>query len=323
MRYRPIGKSGMQASIVGLGAWAIGGWLWGGADKTASIDAIRASLDNGTNLIDTAPVYGFGLSEEIIGEAIEGRRDEVLLATKCGLVWQPNKREILFVDYEKEVHKYLGADSIRNELEQSLKRLRTDHIDLYQTHWQDSSTPIEETMTALLDMKDQGKILAIGVSNVNIEQLTKYRSYGQIDSDQESFHMMDRKKHLDLLSYGREHEIAFLAYSPLHMGLLTGKIGPKREFPVGDIRRDNSAFSVENRIKIGAMLDKMKPIAEGHGITIAQLVIAWTAAQLGVTHVLCGARNVRQAVENSHSGDVILSDDDIAAIDRVLEEYSF
>lgn len=297
--------------------------MWGGTDEAASIDAIRASLDNGASLIDTAPVYGFGLSEEIVGKAIRGRRDEVFLATKCGLIWDPKAKMTVFIDYEKNVYKHLGRDSIRREVELSLKRLGTDHLDLYQTHWQDSSTPIEETMIVLLDLKEQGKICGIGVSNVNIAQLDEYRSYGPIDSDQESFNMTNRKSHLDLLSYGLEHDIAFLAYSPLHLGLLTGKIGPDREFPEGDIRKGNKAFSQENRARIGLMLDKIKPIADRHDITIAQLVIAWTAAQPGVTHVLCGARDARQASENAHAGSVTLTDEEIAAIDRVLEENGY
>ncbi len=178
MRYRMVGQSGIETSVVAFGAWAVGGWWWGGADDSESIDAIRKALDLGITFIDTAPVYGLGHSEEVVGKAIKGRRDEVVLATKCGLVWHTDRGSHFFDEAGRGVRRYLGAESIRYEVEQSLRRLQTDVIDLYQTHWQDATTPIEETMGALLELKREGKIRAIGVSNATVEEMDEYRKAG-------------------------------------------------------------------------------------------------------------------------------------------------
>lgn len=322
MRYRPLGESGISASVVGLGTWAIGGWAWGGTDESAGIDAIRTAIDNGMNLVDTAPAYGLGLSEELVGKAIEGRRDRVVLATKCGLVWHTDKGPFFFEEHGQRVHRYVGSESIRYEIEQSLMRLKTDYIDLYQTHWQDQTTPIEETMSTLLDLKAQGKIRAIGVSNAAATEIDEYRKLGPVDSDQELHSMLDRGMEAELLPYCREHGIAVLAYSPLALGLLTGKIGPDRTFGEGDQRNRHPRFSVENRRKIAAMLDEFKPTADRHGLTIAQLVIAWTIAQPGVTHALCGARSPEQATENIGAADAVLSSDEIAAMDDAIARHA-
>ena len=169
MHTRMIGSSTIEASVVGLGTWAIGGWMWGGTDESDSVAAIRSSIDEGVSLIDTAPAYGQGLAEEIVGRAIKGRRDEVVLATKCGIVWHTQQGNHFF-DYENgPAHRFLGQGSIAYEVEQSLTRLGTDHIDLYITHWQDSTTPIAHTMEALVALKDQGKILSIGASNLSAD----------------------------------------------------------------------------------------------------------------------------------------------------------
>ena len=169
---RRIGQSGMAASAVGLGTWAIGGWMWGGTDEAASIRAIQASIDAGISLIDTAPAYGLGRSEELVGQAIAGRRDQVVIATKCGLNWHHGKGNRFFEEAGVPVHRYLGADGIAHELEESLKRLGTDHIDLYITHWQDPTTPIADTMETLLRLKQAGKIRAIGASNLSPDELS-------------------------------------------------------------------------------------------------------------------------------------------------------
>jgi methylglyoxal reductase len=175
MRYRRLGRSGIEASVVAFGAWAIGGWWWGGTDDVAAISAIRRALELGIDFIDTAPAYGLGHSEEVVGQAIEGRRDQVILATKCGLVWHTDKGRHFFDQSGKAIHRYLGAGSVRYELEQSLRRLRTDYVDLYQTHWQDPTTPIAETMGTLLELKQEGKIRAIGVCNATVQQMDEYR----------------------------------------------------------------------------------------------------------------------------------------------------
>ncbi|MBI1388763.1 MAG: aldo/keto reductase [bacterium] len=324
MQQRPLGQSGIQASVVVFGAWAIGGLFWGGTDEQDSIEAIHAALDAGINCIDTAPVYGYGLSERLVGKAIEGRRDEIVLATKCGLRWDDANGEFHFNlggKDDKDVYKYLHPDSIRYEVEQSLKRLNTDRIDLYQTHWQENVTAVEDTMAALIDLKQQGKIRAIGVSNCTAERMNQYEAVGPLDADQEKFSMIDRKIESDQLPHCREKNMAVLAYSPMGMGLLTGKVDPERELPKGDIRRTNPRFSKENRVRVIAMLNEMKPVAEQYGLTFAQLALAWTIRQPGVTHALAGARNAKQAAENAKAGEVILSDEDVIFMDQIIEKH--
>ena len=304
-----------------FGAWAVGGWPWGGTDEEDAIAAIRRALDLGINFIDTAPAYGLGLSEEIVGRAVQGRRDQAVIATKCGLEWHVEKGTYFFTECDHKVYRYLGPESIRYECEQSLSRLGTDYIDLYQTHWQDKTTPIEDTMAELLRLKDQGKIRAIGVSNVQVSHLEEYRKIGTVDSAQELYSMLDRRIEAELLPYCRENDIAVLAYSPLAQGLLTGKIGPEREFPEGDMRRGNPRYSAENRERIRGILDGFRAIADAHGVTVGQLVIAWTLAQPGLTHALVGARNPKQVEENAGAGDVILTADEVETMSRAFATH--
>jgi len=331
MQTRPLGQSGIQASVVGFGAWAIGGWMWGGADERQSIAAIHRAIDLGMNLIDTAPMYGYGLSEEIVGRAIKDRRDKVVLATKCGLIWYREEGEFFFYADERgisagpgpyKVYRCLRPESIREEIEKSLSRLQTDYIDLYQTHWPDPTTPVEDTMACLLRLKDEGKIRAIGTSNVSIDLLERYRKLGPVDSTQEKFSMIDVGiVEAGLTEYCQQHNIAILAYSPLAQGLLTGKVSPDREFPEGDQRRTKPRFSRENRLRIQALLDELRPYAEKHGLTLSQLVIAWTVAQPGITHALCGARTPEQVEENARAGQVQLPAEDVSAINQIAAKH--
>lgn len=329
MLMRPLGQSDIEASVVAFGAWAIGGWMWGGTDQNESIRAIHAAIDNGINLIDTAPIYGFGLSEQVVGRAIRDRRDRVVLATKCVMICDPTVGELKFNSTAAgpdpqgliAVHVHAAPDSIRREVDASLQRLGIDHIDLYQTHWQTTTTPIADTMGCLLELKQQGKIRAIGVSNASSQQMDEYRKLGPIDSDQEHYSMMRRDIEQDQLPYCRENSIAVLAYSPLARGLLTGKVGPEREFGEGDQRNGMPQFSKENRQKVAALLEQIGPIADDHGLTLAQLVIAWTFHQPGLTHVLAGARTPQQAEENAAAGDVDLTDDELEAIENALADH--
>lgn len=339
MQTRPLGQSGIQASTVAFGAWAIGGWMWGGADEQQAIDAIHAFLDAGGNLIDTAPVYGFGKSEELVGKAIAGRRDQVVLATKCGMRWdlsdtQKARAAEKFSTTEKmfdqpgetseesfDVFIYNGADGIREEIERSLQRLGTDYIDLYLTHWQEDSTPIAERMQTLEALKQEGKIRAIGVCNASCEQLDEYRRHGQLDADQEKYSMLDRELEASNLAKCQEQSIAFLAYSPLAQGLLTGKITAETTFDEGDQRNVRPRFNEENIRKVQAMLDPMRSIADGRGVSLAQLTMAWTLAQPGCSHVLCGARNAKQAVDNAGAGALELTDDELGEITAAVEGY--
>jgi methylglyoxal reductase len=315
---RGIGKSGVTASAVGLGTWAIGGWMWGGTDEAESITAIQASLDAGVTLIDTAPAYGLGRSEEIVGKALVGRRDKAIIATKCGLVWHTDKGKHFFDQDGKPVHRYLGRDAIFHEVEESLRRLGTDYIDLYITHWQDPTTPIEETMRTLEDLKASGKIRAIGASNVGAPELETYISIGCLDAIQERFSMIDREIEADLLPLTTANGISTLSYSSLALGLLSGAIGPSRVFSGDDQRRDNPRFSVTNREKVLAFAAAIQPIAEKHGASIAQTVIAWTLMHPGVTFALCGARNPSQALDNARAGTIRLDADDHSAIDAAI-----
>ncbi|MEC9342617.1 MAG: aldo/keto reductase, partial [Pseudomonadota bacterium] len=295
VRVREIGSSGIEASVVGLGTWAIGGWMWGGTDEAKSIAAIQASIDEGISLIDTAPAYGQGRSEEIVGKALAGRRDKVVLSTKCGLVWHTTKGNHFF-DYEGgPVHRYLGADSIAYEVEQSLKRLGTDYIDHYITHWQDPTTPVDETVAALEKLKQQGKIRSIGASNVSASDLSAYLATGMLDAIQEEFNMVKRDIEETLVPACIAANVSVLSYSSLALGLLSGKIGPERVFEGDDLRKDNPRFSTANRRKVARLMEAIVPVAEAHGATPAQIVIAWTLDQPGITFSLCGARNADQA----------------------------
>ncbi|OJF95050.1 aldo/keto reductase [Pararhizobium antarcticum] len=315
---REIGQSGVFASAVGLGTWAIGGWMWGGTNEAESIAAIQASLDAGVTLIDTAPAYGLGRAEDIVGKALAGRRDRAVIATKCGLVWHTQKGRHFFDQNGKPVHRYLGRDAIFHEVEESLRRLCTDHIDLYITHWQDPTTPVEETMRALEDLRTSGKIKAIGASNVSPADLDAYSAIGGLDAIQERFSMIDREIEAEILPRTRANGIATLSYSSLALGLLSGTVGPDRVFSGDDQRKDNPRFSVGNRQKATALAEAIGPVAEKHDASIAQTVIAWTLAQPGVTFALCGARNPAQAIDNARAGTIRLDAEDLAAIDGAI-----
>ena len=288
--------------------------MWGGTDVQKSVRSIQASLDAGVNFIDTAPAYGLGLSEQIVGEAIRGRRDKVILATKCGLVWHTAKGTFFVDQVGTRIHRYLGAESIRYEVEHSLRRLETDYIDLYQTHWQDATTPIEETMGALLDLKREGKIRAIGVSNCTLEQVRQYRSVGPVDAAQEKYSLLHRDLERDYLPYCVKNHMAVLAYSPLANGLLTGKIDPERVFPEDDLRRNNPLFSRESRLRVREMFEHLEPVTRKYNFTDGQLAIAWALAQPGITHALVGARDERQAAENAAAGSELPAAADVMRV---------
>ncbi|MEX0281950.1 MAG: aldo/keto reductase [Arenibacterium sp.] len=318
---REIGASGIQASVVGLGTWAIGGWMWGGTDEAKSIAAIQASVDAGISLVDTAPAYGQGVAEEIVGKALQGRRDKVVLATKCGLVWHTQKGNHFF-DYEgRPVHRYLGKDSIIHEVEQSLTRLKTDYIDHYITHWQDPTTPIAETMEALEMLKQQGKIRSIGASNTSTDDIAAYVAAGALDAVQEEYSMVKRDLEGEIVPLCQKNSVSILSYSSLALGLLSGKMGPEREFTGDDLRKDNPRFSLANREKVARLMEAIAPVAEAHGATKAQTIIAWTLSQPGITFSLCGARDAAQAEENAAAARLRLSEDDIAAVNQAAATH--
>jgi aryl-alcohol dehydrogenase-like predicted oxidoreductase len=316
---RKLGGGELDATTLGIGAWAIGGTEWGGSNREEAVAGLRAALDAGVNLIDTAPIYGYGLSEEIVGEAIRGRRSEVILATKCGLVWDEKGGEFFFSNERGDVHRWLGAASLKRQVEASLKRLDVETIDLYQTHFQDGATPIAETMEALLDLRREGKIRAIGVSNVTPAQLRGYVAAGPVASAQEQFSMIDRRHEADLFPLCVELGLGVLAYSPLAMGLLTGKLRPGQSFASGDVRGESRRFAPGIVTAVNAFLESLREIADAHGATLPQLVLAWTMACGAVTHVLTGIRNAQQARENVKAAEIRLSAAEVEDISRRLD----
>jgi aryl-alcohol dehydrogenase-like predicted oxidoreductase len=321
MIYRELGKSGINISAVGLGTWAIGGMWWGGTDEELAVAALQRGLDEGINLIDTAPVYGYGLSEEVVGLAIKGRdRAGIILATKVGLAWHVQEGSKFFELEGKTVYRNLRPAGIRYEIEQSLRRLDTDYIDLYQTHWQDPTFPIADTMAELLKLREEGKIRAIGVSNATPAQMREYLAVGRIDSNQPLYNMLDRGIEEEALPFCREHDIAILSYSSLALGLLTGKADPNRTFPSNDLRACNPRFKPENIARVNALFEQFAPLREKYGLNQAQLSIAWTISRPGVTCSLVGVRNPAQAADIAPGGNVELTPEELAEMDRTIAE---
>lgn len=305
--------------------------MWGGTKRNDPEGAIRAAVDHGINLIDTAPMYGYGRSEELVGDALKGLRDKVVLATKCGMVWYKKEGDKFFdandtgraengENKKYEVYINLRPAMIRYEVEESLRRLKTDRIDLYQTHWQDSTTRTEDVMAELMRLKQEGKIRAIGCSNATIDQMKRYQAIGQLDTDQEQYSMLQRQHEAANLPFCRENNIAFLAYSPMALGILSGKIGANHEFGPGDVRRSNPWYQKEARPKVDALLDVIRSVAEEKGVTIAQTVIAWTLEQPGCSHALVGARDPDQAIANAKAGEVELTEEEIRTIRKAMDQ---
>jgi len=326
MEYRELGGSGLAVSSITFGAWAIGGWMWGGAERKDALEAIRASYDHGVTSIDTAPVYGQGLSEEIVGEALQGLpRDKVQILTKYGMRWDEQKGEFAMKSQDNagnplEIYKYAGKESIVLECENSLRRLRTDYIDLYQIHWPDPTTPIDETMEAVAALMSQGKIRAAGVCNYNADQMQTAEGTISLASDQVPFSMLHRAIEKELLPYCIEHHKAILAYSPLQRGLLTGKIRPGHSFGEGDTREGNRYYKAENIALVNGFLDSLRPLAGDKKATLSQLVIRWTLERPGITIALVGARNAEQAIQNAGAAQVSLSTEEMDFIDQRLAE---
>ncbi|HUO09840.1 MAG TPA: aldo/keto reductase [Phycisphaerae bacterium] len=321
---RQLGKSEVKVSPIIFGAWAIGGWMWGGQDEKEAIAAIHASVEAGVNTIDTAAIYGMGASEEIVGRAIAGKRDKVVIATKCGMRWNteegvepwPNKTP---EGKDVVVRKNSKPASIAYECEQSLKRLGTDYIDLYQIHWPDVSTPVEESIRAMEKLRAEGKVRAVGVSNYDVEWLEKGSKVGVIASDQPPYSLITRKIEKGVLPWCREHGVGMIVYSPMERGLLAGAVPPEREFPEGDHRRSHKYFTVENRKRILGALEQIRPIAERYKASFAQVVINWTIQEPGITAALVGARNAEQAKHNAGALGFVLSGDERAMVRRVFD----
>ncbi len=307
-----LGGSGLEVTTVGFGAWAIGGLMWGGCHESDAIAAIHASLDAGVNWIDTAPAYGCGRSEEIVGRALRGRRGRALVATKCGLRWDRSDGEVRFDVADPDggrvrIHYNLRPESLREECEASLRRLGVDAIDLYQIHWPYPPHPLDEAFEALLRLRDEGKLRHLGVSNFSVADLRVAQACGGIASAQPPYNLVDRRIETEILPWCREQGVGVIAYSPMARGLLTGKVGMDTVFPESDHRSANPAFQVESREKLAPALERARPIAEAHGVSLGNLAVAWVLAAPGVSAALVGARNAEQAVENARAASVKLS----------------
>ena len=326
MEFRKLGNTDLELSAITYGAFAIGGNMWGGNEKKDSIASVRASIDNGVTTLDTAPFYGFGLSEEMIGEAIKGfDRSKIQLLTKFGLVWDGSNqgKGEFFFDAEEAgktipVYKYASKASVIKEVEDSLKRLQTDYIDLLQIHWPDATTPISETMEALEILLQQGKIRAAGVSNYSVEQVAEARQSLNIASNQNGYSMLNRGVENDLVPYALENDLGIIVYSPMERGLLTGKYFKDGKLKDNDHR--NGYFQQFDLEKVKTFLETITPIAEDKNATLSQLVLRWTSLQPAITVVLAGARNAEQAAANAKAMDINLTAEELAFINTELSK---
>lgn len=318
MEKRKIGNSDLEASVVGFGCWGISGeGFWTGSNDNDSIDAIKTAFENGINFFDVAPIYGFGHAEEVLGKAIKGIRDKIIIASKCGLVW----------DEKRSVSKLLTKESILKEIDDSLKRLDIDYIDLYQLHWPDYATPISETMEAMNMLQKSGKIRYIGLSNFPVSLAKEAMALGDIVSEQCLYNMFDRNEeiyHVETLNYLTEKEIlpfckennlAFFPYSPLSQGLLTDE---SLKFDDDDVRTFNPNFKDGKFEKRLAVLEKLKEIAKKIGKPLSQIAINWLIYNPVITSVICGALNPSQILENAKSATWQLDDETVKEINAVL-----
>ena len=302
MKLRTLGTSEVKISPIIMGTWQAGKEMWVGINDSETSKALRTAVEAGITTIDTAEYYGHGHSERLIGEALADVRDQVVYATKVF----PN---------------HLKYDQVMEACHSSLKNLRTDYLDLYQIHWPAGSwgteyVPIEETMGALNNLKEQGKIRAIGVSNFSRVQLEEATDYGRIDSLQPPYSLFWRQVEEDGLPYCLANDITILAYSSMAQGLLTGKFGPDHRFPKGDHRSKNKLFKPENYERVQLALERLRPIAKRNGISMGQLALAWLIAQPG-TCAIAGARNAEQVRQNAKAGEIILTPTDLEEIDLI------
>ena len=318
METRKLGYSDLQLSTIGLGTWAIGGgdwsWGWGPQDEKESIDTIHRALDLGINWLDTAAAYGLGRSEEVIARAISDRRDKVIVATKCGLVWEDDGRG--------EVTGLLSAESVRKETEDSLRRLSTDVIDLYQIHWPTTDEATAEAWTTIADLVAEGKIRYAGVSNFSIEQLKLIQPIHPVASLQPEYSMLKRGPEHELLAFCAANDIGVVTYSPLRSGILTDGFGRQRltDLDPDDWRTRDPDFQ-EPRASINlAFVENLRALATRHARPVSQLAIAWNLTRPEVTSAIVGARRSSQIENSAPAGDWQLPDELLAEIDLLLNE---
>jgi aryl-alcohol dehydrogenase-like predicted oxidoreductase len=302
----------LPISRIGLGTWAIGGWMWGGSNEAESIKTIQRAVDIGINLMDTAPVYGFGHSEEIVGKALAsgGRRDKTVLATKVALEW-----------VDGQVYRNSTRERIREEVEDSLRRLRTDYVDLYQVHWPDPLVPIEETAETLFDLQREGKILALGVSNYSPEQMDAWRRVAPLDSAQPPYNIFEREIEADVLPYALEHKLLVLSYGAICRGLLSGKMKHNRQFDGDDLRLKDPKFQPARFRQYLEAANKLGQYAwENHGKSLLAFAIRWILDRGGTMTALWGARHASQLEGVEEAFGWKLSSNDYTEVDRILRE---
>ncbi len=318
MRTRKLGYTDLHLTTVGMGTWAIGGsgweWGWGPQDDAESIASIQRGLELGINWIDTAAAYGLGRSEEVVGRAIAERRDEIIVATKCGLVCDEGSTE---------VYGCLTAESVRAECETSLRRLNVDVIDLYQIHWPHDEEHLEDAWSTIADLVQEGKVRYAGVSNFSVEQIKRIQPIHPVASLQPPYSMLERGVEEELLPFCAANDIGVVAYSPMQTGLLTGKYTKERvtSLPDDDWRKDRSPHFQEPALSANLeLVEGLRPIAERNGRTLPQLAIAWVLRRPEITAAIVGSRRPEQIEETAPAGDWVLSEEEIAEIDTLLEK---
>jgi aryl-alcohol dehydrogenase-like predicted oxidoreductase len=313
MQTRKLGFTDLRLTTIGLGTWAIGGpWQfgWGPQDDQVSAATIRRALELGINWLDTAPAYGLGHSEEVIGETLRGLPEVPIIATKCGRAWHEDGR----------LYGNLKREGIRAEVETSLRRLRVEAIDLYQIHWPDPDHDLEEGWGAIADMVKEGKLRYAGVCNFSVEQLKSIQPIHPVASSQPPYSMLARGAEAEHLAYCAAHDIGVIPYSPMQKGLLTGKVTREwvEDLEESDHRRRDPNFQ-EPRLSANLeIVDGLRAIAEKQGITVAQLAIAWVLRRPEVTAAIVGARRPTQIEETAPAGEWDLADEDLAAIEALL-----
>jgi aryl-alcohol dehydrogenase-like predicted oxidoreductase len=309
MKTRRLGNSSLEITELILGTWAIGGTMWSDYNEKGAFEAIKAAISNGINIIDTAPVYGNGHAEELIGKAIKGRRDKILIATKCGL------------DIENRMQKNLKPEFIVHDLEMSLKRLGTDYVDLYQIHWPVTDVNIKDTMSALMKLKDQGKIRYIGVCNFSGEELLEAIKYGDVVSFQPHYSLLERDIENDQMKVCLDSGIGIISYGSLGAGMLTGKYKTLPSFRKGDARNFFYRFFKEQYwAKVKKVVDKVCTIAEMRNVKPGHIAMAWILSKPGISGAIFGARNVLQVEDNLGAATLSLTDEEIHELDKVSEK---
>jgi aryl-alcohol dehydrogenase-like predicted oxidoreductase len=314
MQTRRLGDSDLDLTTIGFGAWAIGGggWAygWGPQDDQESMRAIHHALDLGVNWIDTAAIYGLGHSEEVVARALADRKGRVIIATKCGLRWRE----------DGSIYNDLGAKSVREEVEASLRRLQVETVDLYQIHWPMPNKDIEQAWSAISELIEEGKVRYGGVSNFNVTQMARAQAIAPITSLQPPYSMVDRAVEDKALPFCEEHGIGVVAYSPMQCGLLTGAFSAERLAALDpeDWRRKDRHFREPAFSRILGYVDQLKSIADRSGHTVAQLALAWVLRRSEVTSAIVGARRPSQIEETAAAAGWKLSDEELQEIERVL-----